>query len=105
MEILMRARIFKPAKNAMQSGKAKTQNWRLEYEPAKAKTKDGVMGYTSSSDMHQQIKLNFADKDAAIAYAEKHNIVYDVVEPTPTFRRGVSYDANFRHDRKGTWTH
>ena len=55
----MSARIFSPAKTAMQSGKAKTGNWVLEYEPEKARKIDPLMGYTTSGDMKSQIKLVF----------------------------------------------
>ena len=70
----MSARIFSPAKTAMQSGKAKTGSWVLEYEPEKPRKIDPLMGYTSSGDMKSQIKLVFDTKEEAIAYAEKHGI-------------------------------
>ena len=50
----MRARIYKPAKNAMQSGRARTKLWQLEYEPESRRTPDPLMGWTSSDDMRQQ---------------------------------------------------
>ena len=56
----MRARIYQPPKNAMQSGKARTHCWLLEYEPESAKAPDPLMGWTSSSDMRQQVQLEFA---------------------------------------------
>ena len=44
----MSARIYSPAKTAMQSGKAKTGYWVLEYDPAEKRRIDPLMGYTSS---------------------------------------------------------
>ena len=89
----------------MQSGKANTQDWRLEFDPEKPRTIDPVMGYTSSSDMKQQIKLSFETKELAIAYAERHGIPYRVIEPKEPKRVRVAYADNFRYDRKMPWTH
>ncbi len=101
----MRARIYQPSKTAMQSGKNKTKAWLLEYAPNSAKKVDPLMGYNSSSDMQQQIKLKFEDQESAIAYADKHNLAYDLIETKKVKRQPASYPANFAHNRKGTWTH
>ena len=101
----MSARIFRPAKTAMQSGRANTKDWRLEFDPEEPRTIDPVMGYTSSSDMKQQIKLLFETKELAVAYAERHGIPYRVIEPQEPKRVRVAYADNFRYDRKMPWTH
>ena len=101
----MRARIYKPAKTAMQSGKARTKMWVLEYEPETPRAPDPLMGWTSSTDMRQQIELEFDTKDEAVAYAEKHGIPYSVFEAKPDKPRPKAYADNFRFDRKIPWTH
>jgi hypothetical protein len=101
----MNARIFSPAKTAMQSGKAKTGYWVLEYEPEKPKKIDPLMGYTSSSDMKSQIRLTFETREEAVAYAHKHGIPYRIELPNEAPRRQISYAENFRYDRKIPWTH
>jgi hypothetical protein len=101
----MRARIFLPPKSAMQSGTAKTHRWILEYEPETPRIRDPLMGWTGSDDMHSQIKLSFDTKEAAIAYAEAHNIPYDLELPTPRVKKPKAYADNFRFDRKENWTH
>ena len=101
----MAARIYRPAKTAMQSGKAKTEAWMLEFEPEQPRKVEPLMGYTSSGDMKSQIRLSFETKEEAIAYAEKNGIAYSVQEPKETRRRVVSYSENFRFDRKQPWTH
>ena len=53
----MPARIYQPSRNAMQSGKAKTKNWVLEFEAEIPRETDPLMGWTSSRDMKQQLKL------------------------------------------------
>ena len=101
----MSARIFSPAKTAMQSGKAKTGHWVLEFDPETPRKIDPLMGYTSSRDMKSQIKLTFDTKEEAIAYAEKNGLTFRVQEPKETQRRQISYSENFRYDRKIPWTH
>lgn len=101
----MTARIYRPAPNAMQSGKGKSKQWILVFEPEVPRTIDPLMGYTSSTDMRQQLRLSFATLEAAEAYAQRNGIPY-TVQPVhvPTPKR-VSYPDNFRSDRKTPWTH
>lgn len=103
----MRARIYQPAKTAMQSGTAKTQGWTLEFAPASAREVDPLMGWTSSTDTQAQVKLRFDTKEAALAYAQARGIEADVTEPKA--RRAIirqrGYGENFATDRKGAWTH
>jgi hypothetical protein len=101
----MSARIYSPAKTAMQSGKAKTGYWVLEFEPEKPRKIDPLMGYTTSGDMKSQIRLTFHSKEEAVAYAEKHGIAFRVEDPKEAKRRQISYAENFRYDRKIPWTH
>ena len=101
----MRARIYKPAKNAMQSGRARTKMWLLEYELEKPREIDPLMGWTSSSDMRQQVQLEFDTAEDAVAYAKRHNIPYDVFEPHRPAAKAKSYADNFRFDRKIPWSH
>ena len=63
----MTARIFRPAKTAMQSGAAKTRRWMLEYEPEVPREIEPLMGWTSSADMHSQVQLAFDTREVAIA--------------------------------------
>ncbi|KGF70233.1 ETC complex I subunit [Hoeflea sp. BAL378] len=101
----MTARIYRPAKTAMQSGKAKCQDWVLEFEPEKPRAIDPMMGYTSSADMNSQIHLRFETRDAAVAYAVRNGLAFRVIEPKESKRRRVAYADNFRYDRRQPWTH
>jgi hypothetical protein len=101
----MSARIFKPTKTAMQSGKAKTDAWVLEFEQEEPRKVEPLMGYTSSSDTRTQIKLEFKSLDDAKAYAEKNGIAYSVQKPQKQKRRIMSYAENFSTDRTLPWTH
>ena len=101
----MTVRIFKPAKTAMQSGEARTKEWILEFEPAAPRSVDPLMGWTSSSDMRAQVRLEFDTKDEAIAYATREGLAYTLAEPTPRKPIRKSYADNFRYGRIGNWTH
>ena len=102
----MTARIYIPAKTAMQSGHAKTKDWVLDFEPEQPRQVEPLMGWTSSGDMRQQVRLRFASKEEAIAYCERHGIAYQVFEEaTPASRRGMSYSDNFAFKRRDAWTH
>jgi hypothetical protein len=101
----MTARIYRPAKTAMQSGNAKTKEWVLDYEPEEPRVVESLMGWTSSGDMKQQLSLRFATKDEAIAYCERHGIPCQVFEDKPPVRRLQSYADNFAYTRRGAWTH
>jgi hypothetical protein len=101
----MTARIYKPSKTAMQSGFANTRQWLLEFEPEEPRTVEPLMGWTSSGDMKQQVRLTFDTKDEAIAYCERRGIAYQVSDATPPARRIMSYSDNFAFTRRGAWTH
>ncbi|KIC38265.1 ETC complex I subunit [Leisingera sp. ANG-M7] len=103
----MQARIYRPARNAMTSGMAKTRKWVLEFAPASAREVDPLMGWTSSTDTQAQVKLRFESKEAAVEYAEDHGIDALVVEPKvrkANIRAG-GYGENFATSRRSPWTH
>jgi len=101
----MLARIYRPAKNAMQSGRAKTKDWVLEFEPTSARKSDPLMGWTQSSDMNGQVRLTFETRDEAIAYAQRHEISFQLFEPKVPKRIIKAYADNFATNRKQPWTH
>ena len=101
----MPAKIYRPAKTAMQSGKAKTNLWILEFDQERARYIDPLMGYTGSGDMRQQVRLNFETRELAEAYARREGIEYRVVEPKEATRKTVSYTDNFKYTRTQPWTH
>lgn len=101
----MVARIYRPAKTAMQSGKGKTHQWVLDYEPESPRSIEPLMGYTSSADMKQQIRLRFDTKEEAIAYAKRNAIPYRVEEAQNRRIPKIAYSDNFKYDRYMPWTH
>ena len=101
----MPARIYKPSKTAMQSGQANTKAWVLDFELEQPRRVEPLMGWTSSGDMRQQLRLRFDTKKKAIAYCEREGIPYQVFESAPVKRRAVSYADNFSFRRRDAWTH
>ena len=92
----MSARIYQMPKNALQSGKARTGDWMLEFEPAEAKKPDPMTGWAGSGDTQEQVKLTFPSQDAAQAYAERYGIAYHVVKTPPKALKIQAYADNFR---------
>lgn len=92
----MAARIYQRSKNALQSGKARTDQWVLEFAPSEAKRPDPLMGWAGSGDTQTQVKLSFADADAAKAYAEKNGIDYSVIATPAKTLKLQAYADNFR---------
>ncbi len=92
----MKAHIYRPAKNAMQSGRA-LDKWVLEFEPeAGSRFTDDMMGWIGSSDMRQEIKLKFATKEAAVAYARRNSLDYTLHSPQKPKTIIKSYADNFK---------
>ncbi len=101
----MIARIFRPAKSAMQSGKAKTQVWTLEFAPDSIRAPDPLMGWQQTLDMDGQVRLTFEAKDEAIAWAQANAIPFEVIEPKEPKKIIKAYADNFSFNRKQPWTH
>lgn len=101
----MTARIYKPARTAMQSGVAKTRRWVLEHDLAAPRRVEPLMGWTSSGDTDQQVRLFFATKEEAIAYATRVGLAFRVDEPKVKTARIASYSDNFRSNLPEPWTH
>lgn len=96
----MQARIYRPSRNAMQSGKANTKRWVLEFEPGAPKELDPLMGWVGSRDMRAQVKLKFASKEDAVAYAKRQGVSFQLVDERPTRPvRPKNYADNFRTDK------
>ena len=89
----------------MQSGRSKIKRWILEYPRASAVTPESLMGWQSSSDTQRQVRMYFATKDEAIAFANAKDISFEVKNPQKRNLRMKTYADNFAYDRKGAWTH
>ncbi len=101
----MRARIYQPPKNAMQSGRAGTEEWVLDYEMAERRQADPLMGWSGSADTQAQVRLRFPTKAEAVAYATKNGIPFDLEIPNLRRVRQKAYADNFKAGRAENWTH
>ena len=80
----------------MQSGKARTDEWILEFAPAEAKRPDPLMGWAGSGDMQQQVVLNFPTREDAQAYADRYGIAVRALATPPKRLKLQAYADNFR---------
>ena len=101
----MLARIYRPARNAMQSGKGNTKDWLLEYEPQAARRPDPLMGWIQTTDTDGQVRLSFETAEEAVAYAERHGLAFQLSDPKTPKRIIKTYADNFAFGRKQPWTH
>jgi hypothetical protein len=90
------ARIFQRPKNAMQSGKARTQGWNLEFEPSEAKHADPLTGWAGSGDTREQVRLSFPSQEAAVAYCEAQGFDYELIAAPERTLKLQAYADNFR---------
>jgi len=93
------ARIYRPTKTAMQSGRAQARKWILEYEPATPRRPDPLMGWASAEDTLNEVQLRFETRDEAVAFAERLGLDYTVIAPQDAAEKPKSYADNFRYDR------
>jgi hypothetical protein len=95
----MQVRIYQPSKSTMQSGRGKLSHWVLEYEIATARRAEPLMGWISSGDTLNQVRLKFPTKDEAVAFAERKGWEFMVQDAHQRRVRPRNYADNFRPDR------
>jgi len=91
----MSARIYRPAKPAVSSGKARSRWWIVEFEPTERSEAEALVGWVGSGDTARQVQLRFATREAAIAWCERRGIPYTVDEPRERTLVPKSYAENF----------
>jgi len=101
----MLAKIFRPAKNAMQAGLGETRKWRLEFALSDAPRPEALMGWISGTDTKGQVRIDFDTKEAAIAFARAHDIPHQLIERPEPKRQLKSYSDNFAFRRREPWSH
>lgn len=97
------AKIYKPAKTAMQSGRGNTLRWLLEYEKPAPGTPDALMGWNTMPDTITQVRLSFATKEEAIEYAKAKKLEYVVSEPKGSVVPPKAYAENFSAYKRKSW--
>ena len=90
------ARIYQRPKNAMQSGRARTDRWVLEFEPSRPQQADPLTGWAGGANTDTQMRINFPTLEAAREYAEREGIAYHVVAAPERKLKLQAYADNFR---------
>ena len=98
---MVQARIYRPAKTAMQSGKVRSRQWILEFCPKDVSFIDPIMGWYGSKDMYHQLRLTFRSLESAMAYAKERNLIVQVETAHAPLSIPKNYAENFRYDRVG----
>ena len=93
----MNVRIYRPSKNTMQSGLAKTKEWILEYEPSTRRGPEPLMGWTASGDTENQVRLRFPTQEQAIAYAQEKGRTFTLAPAHERIVKPRNYVDNFRY--------
>lgn len=101
----MHVRIYRPAKNAMQSGRGNSKHWLVEFEPSAGASPDPLMGWASSPDTRRQVKLRFETETEAVEYAREHGYTFTVVKRNERKVAPKAYADNFANSRVEPWTH
>ena len=101
----MLARIFKPSKSSMSSGRARTKDWRLEFAPASGRHPEPLMGWSATSDMDGQVRLSFETEAEAVAYCHANDIAFEITPDKPRRHVIKAYADNFAANRREPWTH
>jgi hypothetical protein len=96
---MARARIYRPSKTAMQSGRAGTSQWVLDYEIATPRRPDPLMGWSSAQDTLNEVRLKFDTQEEAVAFATRKGLDYALIEPHERTPKAKAYADNFRYDR------
>ena len=91
---MKKAKIYKPAKTAMQSGERNTKNWLLEFDTLNTGI-NPLTGWETSRDTMSEVRMEFLTKDQAINFAKKNNIDYYIIEPQKQKIIKKSYTDNF----------
>ena len=92
----MKAKIYKPSKTAMQSGRSKFNKWILKFNNNRNQKKDSIMGWNGGSNTISQVELKFDTKEDAINYAERNDIEYVVLVSSERKVITKSYADNFK---------
>lgn len=101
----MVARIYRPARNAMQQGDANTREWRLDFESETPRTVDPLMGWISNADTNPQVRMSFDTREEAIAFAQRQGIPFRILDSKEARPVIKSYAENFAAVRRNPWTH
>ena len=91
---MKKAKIYKPTKTVMQSGRAKNDKWIIEYITKNPGT-NPLMGWESTTDTLSELKLEFSSKESAIDYAKRNKIIFEVIESNDRKLFKKSYSDNF----------
>ncbi|MFK7840424.1 MAG: ETC complex I subunit [Bdellovibrionales bacterium] len=93
----MKARIYKPSRSTMQSARGKSKDWVLEYENDTPRKPEPLMGWVSSDDTNNQVKMRFKSEKDAIQFAKSKGLDYKVIKAQVRKTKPRNYGDNFKY--------
>ena len=93
----MNVTIYKPSKNAMQSGRGNLGAWVIEYETTSVRRPEPLMGWTESGDTANQVRIRFRSREEAQSFAERQGWTYTVLEPRSRRVNPRNFGDNFKY--------
>ena len=78
--------------------------WKIEFDNQQ-RWENNLMGWASTADPLSNMVLDFATKEDAMAFAEKHGWAYELEDPKERVPKAKSYALNFswsKRTRKST---
>jgi hypothetical protein len=93
---MLAARLYQRPKSAMQSGKARTGEWLLEWERDEPQRPDPLTGWPGSGATETQVQLRFPTREAAVAYAASQGLAIEIMPLGPRRLKLQAYSDNFR---------
>ena len=97
---VLKYKIYKKSKSAMQSGIKNTKKWYLESMEINVRAHNIYFDWSSSTSIEDQIKLSFDDLQSAIDFAKKKNLDFEVFVPNQSNQIIKSYSDNFKPKKK-----
>lgn len=91
----MQAYIYQPSKTSMQSGTRNTKEWLLVFAHDGSRKIESSMGWVSSKDTMQEVKIKFPNKESAIEFAQKNKLNFEVILPKQKRFLKRAYADNF----------
>ena len=94
---MTKARIYKPARGAMQSAQGKASQWMLEFDRREALQPESLMGWTQSGDTMNQIRIPFDTLEEAEGFAKRNHLDFIISESQQRRIRPRNYGDNFKY--------
>jgi hypothetical protein len=97
------AKIYQEPRSTLQGGH-RPRPWYLEFEARRSLGYDAYTGWITNDDPYRHIRVQFPDRDSAIAFAERQGWEYRVIHNPESRHFSSKIDQLYRgSDAPGNW--